>query len=226
MKNLFYITLLSSLLLVSGCGKNEDKKPVDTPTEKQTTQSASTEETQNQEEEKEEQESKEEESKDEASATGDILGAAEIEKTVAKIKEITGGGKIFQNIIINLDDEGKGSQINLNRQDPKNLGNVDNFTYFMGEWSEPTPVKISGNKEATSDDISKNCWDIDSVNWKAIPDIIKDAKERTKDIEGIKFSQIQIRQNQGKILISMSGTRKDAMYWADLDGKFIELEKK
>ena len=217
MKNLFYITLLSSLLLVAGCN-NKDNKPEEKSAQTQTTSSAESDQKTEQKEEKEEQ-------KEEASASGDFLSATEIEKTVADIKKVTDGGKIFQNIIINLNDDGTGMQINLNRQDPKNLENVDNFLFNMGTWGEPSPVKISGSKPVTADDISKNSWNIDSVNWKAIPDILKDAKERTKDIEGIKFSQIQIRHSQGKIMVSMSGTRKDATYWSNLDGKFIELEQ-
>ena len=67
--------------------------------------------------------------------------------------------------------------INFSRQDPKNKENVDNFVWTPNTgWQGPKIVKLSGGGK-----LEDNLFNIDDVNWDAIPVFIAETEKLAKE---------------------------------------------
>ena len=157
---------------------------------------------------------------------GDLFhDQAAINKAVAEIK--TKGGAplmVFQNMHFGPDF------INFSRQDPKNKENVDNFVWTPNTgWQGPKIVKLSGGGK-----LEDNLFNIDDVNWDAIPVFIAETEKLAKEngIEKASLgSSIMINFNVRKQTLSFSATvkgeRKDAYSTGDVQtGKVTNFRVK
>ena len=66
----------------------------------------------------------------------------------------------------------------IQAQDPQKLENVDQYTYRDGAFERIVPVKISGDVKLEDNLISLN-----DVALEKIPDLVREAMERSKDLE-------------------------------------------
>lgn len=158
---------------------------------------------------------------------GDLFrDKAAINKAVTEIKAKGGGTPlmIFQSMHF-------GSEfINFSRQDPKNKENVDNFVWTPNTgWQGPKIVKLSGGGK-----LEDNLFNIDDVNWDAIPVFIAETEKLAKEngIEKASLgSSIMINFNVRKQTLSFSATvkgeRKDAYSTGDVQtGKVTNFRVK
>ena len=120
--------------------------------------------------------------------------------------------------------------INFSRQDPKNKENVDNFVWTPNTgWQGPKIVKLSGGGK-----LEDNLFNIDDVNWDAIPVFIAETEKLAKEngIEKASLgSSIMINFNVRKQTLSFSATvkgeRKDAYSTGDVQtGKVTNFRVK
>ncbi len=110
-----------------------------------------------------------------------------------------------------------GNVISFNVLKPGTEDIVDRYLYRRGTW-EVNPVKITGKG-----DMKDNITPIKGINFDVLPTVVKDAKERAKDIEGadISWSAMKFRMNGShEWWVKIKGTRKDAMATYSLDGSF------
>ena len=105
---------------------------------------------------------------------GDLFrDKAAINKAVTEIKAKGGGTPlmIFQSMHFGPEF------INFSRQDPKNKENVDNFVWTPNTgWQGPKIVKLSGGGK-----LEDNLFNIDDVNWDAIPVFIAETEKLAKE---------------------------------------------
>lgn len=97
------------------------------------------------------------------------------------------GGKplmVFQNIHF-YDDEGV-NRIEIDIQDPNKPENIDHYTYKFaeGKWSEPSPVKISGDGDMSANLTALDQIDFGLVAEKVLPTLQQKAEE--EKLENIK----------------------------------------
>lgn len=90
------------------------------------------------------------------------------------------GGKplmVFQNINF-YDDEGV-NRIEIDIQDPNKPENIDHYTYQFseGKWSEPNPVRISGDGDMSANLTALNDIDFAIVAEKVLPTLQQKAEE-------------------------------------------------
>ena len=158
---------------------------------------------------------------------GDLFrDKAAINKAVTEIKAKGGGTPlmIFQSMHFGPEF------INFSRQDPKNKENVDNFIWTPNTgWQGPKIVKLSGGGK-----LEDNLFNIDDVNWDAIPVFITETEKLAKE-NGIDKaslgSSIMINFNVRKQTLSFSATvkgeRKDAYSTGDVQtGKVTDFRVK
>lgn len=109
-------------------------------------------------------------------------------------------------------------------QDPKKTENVDGYDYKNGVISDPIPVRLYGGGN-----LEQNLFKLKEVNLAKIPELIDEAREKSKDLEGAKVSHVIVKKdlpfsNKVKIRVYLSGTRKSAWLVADASGKVIEYK--
>lgn len=111
----------------------------------------------------------------------------------------------------------------IQAQDPKKPENVDEYTYRNGALEKVVPVKLSGPGK-----LEDNLFKLNDVALEKIPELVRDALERSKDLENPKSSLVRIElSNDGKIEIhaNVSSDRKNAFLVSDAKGKFIEYRR-
>ncbi|MCD8360762.1 MAG: hypothetical protein LUC29_08130 [Acidaminococcaceae bacterium] len=147
---------------------------------------------------------------------GDLFhDQAAINKAVAEIKTKGGGAPlmVFQNMHFGPDF------INFSRQYPKNKENVDNFVWTPNTgWQGLKIVKLHGNGK-----LADNLFNIDDVNWSALPVFIaeteKMAKEKCIDkasLGGSIMIDLNVRKQQLTFSATVKGERKDAYVTGDV----------
>lgn len=88
------------------------------------------------------------------------------------------GGKplnIFQNIHFY---GGKRPRITVEIQDPNKPENIDHYEFEDGKWSEPQPVRISGNGN-----MKDNVFPLDEIKFADIAKIAQTYGEKAKEVE-------------------------------------------
>lgn len=116
-------------------------------------------------------------------------------------------------------------RIEVSLADPVKADNVDHYTYRNGSWGEPEPVQITGNGK-----IGENLVNLDEINYKALPDMMKTADEKAKSVEGGKTSNhayftFSPAFNTKTFLVGVDGTREKYTLKFDKDGKLKETSK-
>ena len=156
---------------------------------------------------------------------GDVYHDKEaVKKAVADMKKTAGDPlMVFQNILFSPDF------ISFSRQDNAKPENVDKYTWSPGNgWSKPAPVKITGDGN-----MKDNVFNLDEVNWEAIPDFIsqveKAAKEKGLENPKLQRLMVQLLVRSGKIRLSIrvETDRKEAHAYGDIKtGKMTEFSVK
>ena len=147
---------------------------------------------------------------------GDLFrDKAAIKKAVDDIKKMGGGTplNVFQSMHFGPEF------INFSRQDPKKPENVDNFIWNPnGGWQGPKVVKLRGDG-----DLKDNVFDIDEVNWDAIPDFVAEVEKMAKE-KGLEKASLgssiminfSVRSQKLTFSASIKGERKDASATGDI----------
>ena len=109
-------------------------------------------------------------------------------------------------------------------QDPNIAENYDRYTYRNGA-IQKTIEKVLPPSEKNPAALFSTV----DVNWEAIPNLVKAAKEKAADLEGAKTPIVHISRwipfsKEIKIRVSISGTRKNLDLEADAKGKIKKLE--
>lgn len=111
----------------------------------------------------------------------------------------------------------------IQAQDPKKPENVDQYSYRDGAIEKVLPVKLSGSGK-----LEDNLFKLNDVALEKIPELVRDAMERSKDLENPKPSLVRIELSRdGKIEIhsNISSDRKSAYLVSDAKGKFVEYRR-
>ena len=141
----------------------------------------------------------------------------ELNKIKAAFKEKIGGElKILE---MNLAE----NYSQIQAQDPNKPENVDQYTYRDGAMEKVVPVKISGSGK-----LEDNLFKLDDMPLEKIPDLVREAMERSKDLEEPKPSLVRLDLNhQGKpeIHVSITSTRKNALMVCDAKGNVIRYQR-
>ncbi|HEX8734439.1 MAG TPA: hypothetical protein VF721_03900 [Pyrinomonadaceae bacterium] len=109
-------------------------------------------------------------------------------------------------------------------QDPQKKENVDSYDYKNGVIDEPVPVRLIGGGN-----LEENLFKLKEVNLAKIPELIDEAREKSKDLEGAKVSHVIVKKdlpfsNKIKIRVYLSGTRKSAWLVANASGNVLEYK--
>lgn len=141
----------------------------------------------------------------------------EINKIKATFAEKVGGE--LKVLYLNLHD----NYAEIQAQNPQKPENVDQYSYRDDAFERVLPVKISGSGK-----LEDNLFNLNDVALEKIPELMRDALERSKDLEDPKPSGVRIDINsRGKLEIhlNVSSTRKNAFLVADAKGKFVEYTR-
>lgn len=108
-------------------------------------------------------------------------------------------------------------------QDANIPENYDSYLYRDGT-IEKKPSKL--NSSTIPETFSKS-----DVNWSVIPNLVKTAKEKTSELEGMEKPYVNVRPKFGtskkiEINVSISGKRKDFRLTADANGNIEKTEIK
>jgi len=101
-------------------------------------------------------------------------------------------------------------------QSPQNPENIDQYSYRNDAFEKVVPVKLSGDGK-----LEDNLFNINDVALEKIPELVREAMERSKDLENPKPQLVRVAlDNKGKINISVAinSTRKNASLDADAKG--------
>lgn len=128
------------------------------------------------------------------------------------------GGKSIKMLNIHFYDDGR---VVFDAQDPEKPDNVDHYVFANGTWEPAQPVKLMGNGK-----LEDNIFRLDEVNLLAIPGLVKEAEEKTKDLEGGKIEHVYailtvVRKNSDDkvtIYVPVQGTRRNKTLMADGKG--------
>ena len=210
-KNILVVLVVILVLVLAGCGSdNKADKGLDQKVE--STQK------------------KEEKTSNSLSDQSKVFSdAAVAEALKVEIKEKIGSAKVFEEIQITE------NLVTFSYQDPSKATNVDAYKKLNGSWSGPNPVKITlsggkiDDKEALARAITNSSWNIDEFDFKMIPKIMEDAKNKAKE-KGIEDPKVDKNiiiglslSNKRVIQIGVKGTRGNATYRANMDGSFESL---
>lgn len=141
----------------------------------------------------------------------------EINKIKAVFAEKVGGE--LKVLYLNLDD----NYAEIQAQNPQKPENVDQYSYRDDAFERVLPVKISGSGK-----LEDNLFNLKDVALEKIPELMRDAMERSKDLENPQPSSVRIELNhEGKVEIDLNvnSTRKNAFLVADAKGKFIRYTR-
>lgn len=111
----------------------------------------------------------------------------------------------------------------IQAQDPRKPENVDEYVYRNGAIEKVVPVKLSGPGK-----LEDNLFKLDDVALEKIPELVREAMERSKDLENPKPSLVRIElSSDGKIEVhaNISSDRKNAYLVSDAKGKIIEYRR-
>ena len=116
------------------------------------------------------------------------------------------------------------NNVKIQVQDPQKKENVDGYDYKNGVITDPVPVRLYGGGS-----LEQNLFKLKEVSLAKIPELIDEAREKSKDLEGAKVTHVVIKKdlpfsNKVKIRVYLSGTRKSAWLVADANGKVIEYK--
>lgn len=141
----------------------------------------------------------------------------EINKIKAVFAEKVGGD--LKVLYMNLDD----NYAEIQAQNPQKPENVDQFSYRDDAFERTMPVKISGSGK-----LEDNLIDLKDVALEKIPDLVRDAMERSKDLEDPKPSSVRIDMSSAgkvQINININSTRKNASLVCDAKGGFVRYSR-
>ena len=120
---------------------------------------------------------------------------------------------------IHFYDDGR---VILDAQDPENKKNVNRYTYRDGSWNTPQPIELKGTGK-----LEDNLFSLEEANLLAIPNLVKEAMTRGKDIEGAKVEHVyaetttERRRPEDKVAVyvTVEGPRGSKTLIADGKGK-------
>lgn len=107
-------------------------------------------------------------------------------------------------------------------QDPKKPENVDEYTYRDGALEKVVPVRLSGPGK-----LEDNLLKLDDIALEKIPDLVREAAERSKDLENPEVVLVRIAPSfRGKpeINVDVRSARKNAMLTSDGKGNIVEYK--
>lgn len=141
----------------------------------------------------------------------------EINKIKAVFAEKIGGE--VKVLYLNLDE----NYAEIQAQNPQKLENVDQYSYRDDAFERVLPVKISGFGK-----LEDNLFKLNGVALEKIPELVREAMERSKDLENPKPSGVRIdRNSSGKVEIhlNVNSTRKNAYLVCDAKGNIIKYDR-
>lgn len=111
-------------------------------------------------------------------------------------------------------------------QDPKKLENVDQYDMRDGNVEDGAPVKFIGD-QPTAADLKETTFDIDEVDFSAIPKIVKDAMVQLKIDDG-KVTHIILKRplpfsKDVRFRVYVDGARKDGSVEYDAKGNMKKV---
>ncbi len=111
-------------------------------------------------------------------------------------------------------------------QDPKKLENVDQYDMRDGNVEDGAPVKFIGN-QPTAADLKATTFDVDEVDFTAIPKIVKDASAQLKIDDG-KVTHIILKrplpfEKEVRFRVYVDGSRKDGSVEYDAKGNMKKV---
>ena len=129
------------------------------------------------------------------------------------------GNKPVKMMDIHFYDDGR---VILDAQDPENKKNVNRYTYRDGSWNTPQPIELKGTGK-----LEDNLFSLEEANLQAIPNLVKEAMTRSKDIDGAKVEHVyaetttERRRPEDKVAVyvTVEGTRGSKTLIADGKGK-------
>jgi len=110
----------------------------------------------------------------------------------------------------------------IQAQNPQKPENVDRYTYRNGALEKVVPVQIIG-----SGNLEDNLFKLNDVAIEKIPELVREAMERSKDLENPKILVVQIVLSTTgipQILVNVNSTRKNAMMTCDFKGNIISYQ--
>ncbi len=121
----------------------------------------------------------------------------------------------------------QGGRITLSISDPNKPDNIDQYEYTNGAWGDPAPINLSGDGK-----VSDNLTNLDEINYKAIPNMMKIADEKAKGVEGgkvgnmISFSYMPaLNMRFFQLPDGIKGTRESYNLRFDKAGNVSEFKK-
>jgi serine/threonine protein kinase len=152
----------------------------------------------------------------------------EFNNTEGRIEEVLGqieqkaGGKL-KIVMVGIYSYSNQHYLLARIQDPNTPENYDDYTYRDGAIGKK-PYKMSDLEKAVT-------YSVADVNWRAIPNLVKTAKEKIKDLDGMEEPYVFINPAFGsnkavEITVLINGKRKDFRLTADADGNIKKTEIK
>lgn len=139
------------------------------------------------------------------------------------------GGKplnVFQNV--HFYGGSYDSKIKINIQDPNNPENIDHYIYKNGQWSEPQPVKLSGDG-----DMSANVTPLDQIKFATVAEIAKVWHEKAVEVQAketeadhIYFSLTVHLQKRSWETSNIETDRAEYSLDFDQNGKLLDFSKR
>jgi len=147
-----------------------------------------------------------------------MFAPGEVNKCIAALKKAR--GEKMQ--ILTLDIFAK--YIVVQAQDVNKPENIYTFDYRNGALNEPNPVK-----RHEGDSLESQLFDPDEIALDKIPDLVKEAQERSKELEGVGSVKVLImRWNPSnknvQMRVTVNGSRKNATLTADQTGKVTDFK--
>lgn len=115
------------------------------------------------------------------------------------------------------------NRVEMQAQDPKKPENVDEYEYRDGVMKPAVPVRLMGGGK-----LEDNLIKLNDVALEKIPELTREALERSKNLENPKILLVQTHlttDGKPQILINVESTRKSAMLTCDIKGKVIEYRQ-
>lgn len=109
--------------------------------------------------------------------------------------------------------------VEMQAQDPQKPENVDRYTYRNGALDKVDPVELIGGGK-----LEDNLFKLNDVAIEKIPELTREAMERSKNMENPKILVVQIVLSVSgipEILVNVKGTRKHVMLTSDIKGNII-----
>lgn len=161
----------------------------------------------------------------------DATALRQAQESLKALPQFAGKDVMFFQDVNFYDDEGV-NRIEISIQDPNKPENIDHYVYKFseGKWSEPSPVRLSGNGDINANLTNLNDIDFGFVAEKILPALTQKAQEEKleniKDMPPTFISYIFVPHNQMRFWQTQLETDR-ARYMVRLnpDGSFKSFER-